>query len=345
SALGSPKCREETVAAGAELRLVPERPPLGWVRLDWRVIPDRGNQHRILTADRNKSRVSSSSSFLGRAFYNAENLSLWITRVTTADSGVYKADFQAPSGSVVSICFHVSVWEPLGQLLLEANVLHKEQDRCNLSLLCSVPGASNLSYSWSCTGGPLGTLKPQPQLELQVLGDTDPTVCACNASNPVSWSKATTDVTAACHSATGFLDILPWWAVALILLLVLAIFIAVIVTCHWCRKRRQDPPAGQAEQPMTVYEEVGKPRTGQPPPRNGTSETTMGEVTIYASITKAQGPSRPPDPECCTIYTTIQPSRKLPRCLTAGSPSASQPPSVKKKRLDPALVSTAYTEV
>ncbi|XP_010084050.1 PREDICTED: CD48 antigen-like, partial [Pterocles gutturalis] len=83
------------------------------------------------------------------------------------------------------------------------------------------------------------------------------------------------------------------------------------------------------EQTPTVYEEVGRARTRQDP--NGTSEATAGGNTIYAVIcTKTQGSSRPPDPGSCTIYSTIQPTRKS---------------SSLKKKLDPALVSTAYVEV
>lgn len=59
-----------------------------------------------------------------------------------------------------------------------------------------------------------------------------------------------------------------------------------------------------------------------------------------------------PRPLCGGAETWIpsvrQPGAGFPvpmRCLMAGSRSAPQPSSVKKKRLDPALVSTAYVEV
>ncbi|KAM6330905.1 natural killer cell receptor 2B4-like [Alca torda] len=296
---------------------------------------DTGVQHRILTADRNKDVQLPDSPFSGRAFFQQESLSLWISWVDTADSGVYRAEFEDAAGAFTPLCFRVRVWEPVPPPRLETRVLQREQDRCNLSLLCTVPGAdANVSYSWSCTGDPLGALERQPQLHLQVRGDTSATICRCNASNPVSWASASAELAAACHHATAVLfDIVPWWAVAVSLLLVLVISVIIAVTCYRWRKQRKDglaDPPGHVEPSMTVYEEVGKAQTGQEPPRNGTSGAAVGGNTIYAVITKAQGPSRSPEPESCTVYALIQPSRKSP--------------SLKKKRLDPALVSTAYVE-
>ncbi|XP_014814025.1 PREDICTED: natural killer cell receptor 2B4-like [Calidris pugnax] len=374
---GSPKCQEKAVAAGGELRLVLEKPLQGWVKVEWRVRLAMGEQHRILTADGSKSSQPSNSPFLGRAFFHPENLSLLIPRVTTADSGLYRAEFEHTNGNVTSQSFCVSVWEPVAQPLLNTCILHREQDRCNLSLLCTVPGATNVSYSWSCTGGHPGALGHQPQLDLQLLGDSAPMVCLCNATNPLSWSTATIDVTAVCFStgpvsnvavghqlqldlqllgdsdsmvclcnatnplswSTATIDVtavchpapgLPSWAVAVILLLALAISVAIAAICYRQKKRRKDPPSGQGEQILTVYEEVGKTRTGQAPPQNRTSQATVEGNTIYAVVTKTQGPSHRQEPETCTVYSMIQPSKR--------------PPSLKRKRLDRALVSTAYVE-
>ncbi|KAF1435708.1 hypothetical protein FQV24_0003086, partial [Spheniscus mendiculus] len=72
--------------------------------------------------------------------------------------------------------------EPVRQLHVDTRILHWEQGRCNLSLVCTVAGASNVSYNWSCTGGSPGALEHQPWLHLQVHGDADPAVCCCNAS-------------------------------------------------------------------------------------------------------------------------------------------------------------------
>ncbi|XP_074422457.1 natural killer cell receptor 2B4-like isoform X3 [Larus michahellis] len=333
---GSPECREQAVSAGGELRLLPEKPLQGWIKVVWRVRLDTGLKQWILKAEKDKDAELADGPFSGRALFQWESLSLRISRVSTADSGVYRAEFEDAAGALTVLSFRVWVWEPIPQPRLETRVLQREQNRCNLSLLCTVPGAdANVSYSWSCSGDPLGALEHQPRLHLQVLGDTKATVCRCNASNPVSWGTASADLAAACrHTAPGLFDIVPWWAVAVSLLLALLISVAIAVTCYRWRKRREDglaAPLGDVEPSMTVYEEVGKAQTGQGPPRNETSEAAVGGNTIYAVITKAQGPSRSPEPESSTIYSLIQPSRKSP--------------SLKKKRLDPALVSTAYVEV
>ncbi|KAM6190450.1 natural killer cell receptor 2B4-like [Sarcoramphus papa] len=289
SALGPPECREEAVSADGTLQLQPEKPPQGWAKVEWRARLEAGYQQRILTAERDKAAPPSKGVFSGRADFQQETLSLRIRPVSTADSGVYRADFEDTSGLVTALCFRVSVWEPVGQPRLEARILHWEQGWCNLSLVCTVPGAGNVSYNWSCSGDPLGALEHRPWLRLQVPGDADPTVCCCNASNPVSWSTASTDVAEACRAVAP----------------------------------------GHVQQMLTVYDEVGKARTGRDP--HGTSEATVGGNTIYAVVcTRTQGPSHPQEPESCTIYSTIQPTRKSP--------------SLKRKRLDPALVSTAYVE-
>lgn len=93
--------------------------------------------------------------------------------------------------------------EPIGQPQLEVRVLQQEQGWCNFSLLCSVPGAADVSYSWSCDGEPLGH-----ENVLRVHGDTEPRTYICNASNPVSWNTASIDpVTACLPLATGLWDV------------------------------------------------------------------------------------------------------------------------------------------
>ncbi|NXS39785.1 CD244 protein, partial [Balaeniceps rex] len=348
SALGCPECQEQAVSANGALQLLPEKPPQEWARVEWRVL-GTGYQQRILTAEKNKTALPPKGRFSGRAVFHQEPLYLWISPVSTADSGVYRAEFEDTSGVFTILCFCVSVWEPIHLTHLEARILHREQGRCNLSLVCTVPGAVNVSYNWSCTGDPLGALERQPWLHLQVHEDADPTVCLCNVSNPVSWRVVSTDIAVACSlpffspSSPGTFNIVPWWAVAVLLGLALAISVA-LVTRYWWRKQGKDPPGGHLEQTLTIYEEVGKAQTGRDP--NRTSEATVGGNTIYAVVcTKTQGPSHPQEPENCTIYSMVQPRRKVRLlCRDPGSRSAPQSPSLKRKRLDPALVSTAYVE-
>ncbi|XP_054662522.1 natural killer cell receptor 2B4-like isoform X2 [Grus americana] len=206
-AQGPSECQERPVSVGGTLQLQPEKPPERWIKLTWRVRSDGGDQHWILRAEKNKSVQYSRVPVSGRAGFQEETVSLCISLVRPADSGVYWAEFEDTSGSVTHQCFWVSVWDPVGQPRLEAHILHQEQSWCNLSLHCTMPNTGNVSYNWSCTGDPPAALGHQPRLQLQVRGDTDPTVCCCNVSNLVSWSMASTDVVAACHSAASGLSL------------------------------------------------------------------------------------------------------------------------------------------
>ncbi|XP_030329864.1 natural killer cell receptor 2B4-like isoform X2 [Strigops habroptila] len=326
---GPPECWEQAVSANGTLELLPKKPMREWARVKWRVGPGAESYQLILMARRNKSASVPKGSFSGRAVFQEEPLSLRISPVHAADAGHYEAEFEDPSGVVITRCFSVSVWEPLQPPHLETRVLHQERGWCNLSLLCTAPGAGPVSYSWSCTGDAAGAPEPWPRLHRQVHADADPTVCGCNVSNPASWSTANTSISAACRAAAaGLSSLIPGWAVA-VAVLALAISIALVITFCWRRKRGKDPPAGHIEPTLTVYEEVGKAQTGRDPSATR-DEATLGENTIYAVISKTQGPSLPREPESRTIYSRLQPSRKSP--------------SLRRKRLDPALISTAYVE-
>uniref|UniRef100_A0A663DPB3 Natural killer cell receptor 2B4 immunoglobulin domain-containing protein n=1 Tax=Aquila chrysaetos chrysaetos TaxID=223781 RepID=A0A663DPB3_AQUCH len=204
------------------------KPPQGWTKVTWRVRLDAGYQQRILTVEKNKADLFSNSTFFGRAVFQQETFSLQISPVSTADSGVYEAEFEDTSGTLTTRCF-----QPVHSLHLETHVLDREQGWCNLSLVCTVSGAGNVSYSWSCSGDPRGALEHQSWLHLEVHGDAGPTICRCNVSNPVSWSTDSTNITVASCQAVA--------SVAVSLGLALAISIALIVTCNWRRKRAKDP--------------------------------------------------------------------------------------------------------
>ncbi|XP_009979165.1 PREDICTED: natural killer cell receptor 2B4-like, partial [Tauraco erythrolophus] len=236
-------------------------------------------------------------------------------------SGVYRAEFEDAHGLVTVLCFCVSVWEPVRQPHLETLILHQEQGSCNVSLDCTLPGASNVSYSWSCSGDALGALEHQPRLHLWVHADADPTICSCNVSNPVSWSTASTNVVAPCRAAvSGLFSTFVGWLVAA--LIVAAIFVAfIVIYCRW-RKRGRDAlgglSPGHGDQSLTVYEEVGRARPSQD--SNGTG-------------------TQPPSGARKLHHLRHGPDHQ------EGSPSAPQSPSLRRKRLDRALISTAYAEV
>uniref|UniRef100_A0A669QSP5 Ig-like domain-containing protein n=1 Tax=Phasianus colchicus TaxID=9054 RepID=A0A669QSP5_PHACC len=305
--------------------------------IEWRVALETEPRQRILVSVKDKVKHTNSS-FSKRATFQWEPLSLQISAVTQADSGNYSAIIENRDGSVLTKCFHVSVWEPVGSPHLETRVLQQDEERCSLQLSCTVPGASAVSYSWSRDREPLGN-----QSVLEVPEDVQPGLYVCNVSNPASWSIARIDTATAC-TQTGLFGAIPWWAVMVVLVLAVCI---VGSTTYWCwRRRRKDSPAEHTEPSLTVYEEVGKARTGREP--NGNSEAHIVGNTVYAVVNpKGQRPRSPQKPESCTIYSTVQPRMKQPPTpsLRADPHFASQSPSFKRKKLDRALVSTAYMEV
>ncbi|XP_067169415.1 natural killer cell receptor 2B4 [Apteryx mantelli] len=319
-------CENVAVAVGDELRLVPEKLMPLWESIDWRVRWDRGGQLRILTAKKNRVQRPPGSPLNQRAVFQRDTLSLCISDVTKADSGIYSVHFENTSDFEVSRNFCVSVLAPVGRPALEAHVAHSERGWCNLSLACAVPGADNITYGWSRAGVAPEALGHQPVLQLWLRGDANGTVYLCNASNAVSWATASTDVSALC-SPPEFFTMELWWMLAAALGLLLGVTALVLILVRRCRRR--PGPAGNAEQPLTVYEEVGKAQPSRD--RNGSSEATRTGNTIYTTVcSKTLGPGRLREPESCTIYATVQPSKRSP--------------SVKRKRIDPSLTSTAYAE-
>uniref|UniRef100_A0A8B9BI53 Ig-like domain-containing protein n=1 Tax=Anser brachyrhynchus TaxID=132585 RepID=A0A8B9BI53_9AVES len=253
-------CEDRAVPAGGELRLLPKEPPPAWAVFEWRAVLDSGTRLVIMRATKNEVRYFKGP-FSGRATFLPATLSLSISPVTQADSGKYSADFESLSGSNISQCFRVSVWEPVVQPHLQVRILQQEQGWCNISLLCSVPGAANVSYSWSHNGAPLGHGNVLP-----VHGDSEPRTYVCNVSNPASWSTASIDTATVC---------LPPPAVAgtswpycrtkgVLSLLVLGSLVAAVVITH-VLTRQQDASQAVAS-PSQSTGPPGKGLTSSPTP-------------------------------------------------------------------------------
>ncbi|XP_027766340.1 natural killer cell receptor 2B4, partial [Empidonax traillii] len=203
SGRGAQECLERAVSTSGELELLPERgehfPPFPreWKSVEWKVRRGEGKWKRILTAWKDGRVSYTGGSFPGGVVFQPETLSLRISPVREEDKGVYKVEFEDPSGIVTHLSFCVSVWDPIPWADLQAQTLPWEQGWCNISLSCSVPAPGNVSYVWKCSGDPPGALgHPQPRLFLQVPVDGGATICLCNVSNPVSWSSASADIVA-----------------------------------------------------------------------------------------------------------------------------------------------------
>ncbi|XP_074385617.1 natural killer cell receptor 2B4-like isoform X7 [Zonotrichia albicollis] len=353
---GSPECRNPAVSRpvteGASLCLVPEKIPLEWTEMHWKRDINSGERLRILTAPRDGSASYPKGPFHGRVKFHPGNLSLCISPVRRDDNGVYWAEFES-SKVIQSRCIRVSVWDPVPEPELKSQILQRDRGRCHLSVLCSSPG--NVSYSWACTGDgpePIPGQIPEPipgQIPGQIQGQipepipnspsrllrslpagADPQICLCNVSNPAGWSAARAALT--CPEISGNFSL---WALlagagagAVGLLLLLVGF------CCWWRKRRKNSregtPGTAPEQELTVYATVGEKKPRQDPARTG--EATQEGATIYAVVTPrtVEHPRHYEEPVNFTIYSTVQFDHR--------------PSSIKRKRLDRSLVSTAYLE-
>ncbi|XP_050571785.1 SLAM family member 9-like [Cygnus atratus] len=191
-------------------------------------------------------------SFSGRSTFFPETLSLSISPVTQADSGNYSADFETESGFGPHQRFCVSVWKPVSRPNLQVRMLQQEQGWCNISLLCSVPGAAANTYSWSHDGAPLGHGNV-----LSVRGDSEPRTYVCNASNPVSWSTASIDTATVCLPPGADVSWRYCRTKGVLSLLVLGSLVAAVVITHvltW----QQDTSQAVA----SLSQSTGPPRKG-----------------------------------------------------------------------------------
>ncbi|XP_023797627.1 uncharacterized protein LOC111939578, partial [Cyanistes caeruleus] len=325
---GSPECRDQAVLTGESLCLEPEQPPWEWTELQWRVKMDSGGRERILTATRTGHVSCANGSFHGRVEFHPGILSLCVSPTLRRDSGTFLAEFGNSSGIFVR-CFRVAVLDPVQQPRLEFRVLARDPGWCLLSLLCSSPG--NVSYSWECPGEPPESPESSPKspelspkspssLTRRIPEDAEPQICLCNVSNALGWGVARASLT--CPGIPGNFG--PWIAAAVAVGLILLLAGSV---CCWKRKKnsREEPPAAPPEQPLTIYAEVGERKPRQDP-------AGSSEATVYALVTPRtlEHPRQQEEAGNFTVYSTVQFGRR--------------PSSTKRKRLDRALVSTAYLE-
>ncbi|XP_014117378.1 PREDICTED: uncharacterized protein LOC106628771 [Pseudopodoces humilis] len=360
---GSPECRDRAVPAGGSLCLELEEPPWEWTELQWRVKMDSGGRERILTAYRNGHVTYPNGSFHGRAEFQLGILSLCVSPAAGGDSGTFLAEFWN-SSRIFRRCFRVAVLDPIQEprlesrilardpgwcLLspypiqeprLESRILARDPGWCLLSLLCSSPG--NVSYSWECPGEPpeppefpeLSPKSPElspeslespSRLTRRVPEDAEPQICLCNVSNAAGWGAARAPLT--CPGIPGNFG--PWIAAAVAVGLILLLAGS---GCCWKRSKnsREEPPGAPPEQPLTIYAEVGERKPRQDPA--GSSEAAREGATVYAVVAPRtlEHPRHQEESGNFTVYSTVQFGRR--------------PPSTKRKRLDRALVSTAYLE-
>nr|XP_042699181.1 natural killer cell receptor 2B4-like isoform X2 [Chrysemys picta bellii] len=322
-------CKEMEVAviAGESVQLLPVELLEPWAEMTWEVTLDSGETYGIVTFNKGEPPDHGSSPhFINRVTFHPENLSLQIDPVKKSDSGLYTLIIDTGGGRENRTKFRVSVFDRVRQPNIMVLSAHAELGQCNVTLSCSVPGADRVTYGWS-----RGTSwipsdwdhqlhGHQSLLHVVINANSSDVFYRCNARNRASWATNTVDVKLLCDSpATDFFQKVPLWAIvaAGLGLLLLLTTLALIFLCKHRKKQRSSK---DGDPPLTIYEEVedARPRRNA----NGHAQSRIEGNTIYAEINCS------PQVGDFTVYASVQ-----------------RPPSVKRKKINPSLISTIYTEV
>ncbi|CAM5174736.1 unnamed protein product [Eretmochelys imbricata] len=322
-------CKEMEVAtiAGESVQLQPVKLPEHWAEITWKVALDSTETYRLVTFNKKEPHdLGSAPQFINRVTFHHENLSLQIDPVNKSDSGLYTLEVDPGGGRVNITKFHVSVFDRVQQPNLTVLSAHQELGQCNITLSCSVPGADTVSYSWSQGMSRILSDRDrqlpgyQSLLHVVINADSGDVFYRCNASNRASWEADTVDVKPLCNSpATDFFQKVPLWAIVaagLGLLLLLTTLTVIFL----CKHRKKRSSCKDGDPPLTLYEEVEDSCTRRH--ANGNAQGRTVGNTIYAEINcnlKAAD---------FTVYAAVQ-----------------RPSSVKKKKINPSLISTIYMEV
>ncbi|XP_067416397.1 natural killer cell receptor 2B4 [Emydura macquarii macquarii] len=328
-------CKETEVAAiaGKSVQLQPVRLPEPRGEIIWKVRLDSAVTYRILTFNESKLELGAASHFTKRVTFHNETLSLLIDPVQKSDSGLYSLVIDIGGGREDIRKFRLSVFDQVGKPNLTLLSAHLEPGHCNVTLSCSAPGADNITYSWSRGTSLILPVRVLPSHEHQSLlqvvinADSSDASFTCKASNQVSWDVNTVDVKTPCSSpATAptpgvmrqdIFDVVPLWVLVTGVGVLLLLVLSLIFLCKHRKKKRKCKDVDQA---LTIYEEVNDVRTRRN--SNRTAQSRIVGNTIYAEVT-----SNLPMTDV-TVYAAVQ-----------------RPRSIKKQKIDPALLSTIYMEV
>ncbi|XP_074979085.1 natural killer cell receptor 2B4 isoform X2 [Caretta caretta] len=320
-------CKEMEVAAiaGESVQLQPVKLPEHWAEITWRVALGSTETYRLVTFNKKEAHdLGSAPHFIDRVTFHHENLSLQIDPVNKSDSGLYILEVDPGGGRVNITKFNVSVFDRVRQPNLTVLSAHQELGQCNITLSCSVPGADTVSYSWSQGMSRILSDRDhqlpgyQSLLHVVINADSGDVFYRCNASNRASWEADTVDVKPLCNSpATDFFQKVPLWATVAA---GLGLLLTTLTLIFLCKHRKKRSSCKDGDPPLTLYEEVEDSRTRRH--ANGNAQGRTVGNTIYAEINcnlKAAD---------FTVYAAVQ-----------------RPSSVKKKKINPSLISTIYMEV
>ncbi|XP_028810819.1 uncharacterized protein LOC114764972 [Denticeps clupeoides] len=136
------------------------------------------NGKKMVEWHKMRQQISEYSQFKNRTQLNTDTGDVTVTRVTTADSGLYKAEISI-GGQIETFTQQVEVIDPVCNTSISCN-----KTGSTVTLVCEADGHL-LSYSWS---GP-GLQNPENRSQIQISRENLGSSYTCVVKNPVSEEK------------------------------------------------------------------------------------------------------------------------------------------------------------
>ncbi|XP_045154393.1 natural killer cell receptor 2B4 isoform X2 [Echinops telfairi] len=230
-----------------------------------------------------------------------KDLTLFINASQRQDSGIYYLDVTLNSGKINSSQFHVTIFDHVEKPHLQEQEETLVNGMCQVTLSCSVSKDENVSYAWYRGSELIQTSRNRTYRVEQIDVGVSHTY-TCNVSNPVSWANHTLSFTQGCQNAHQKSTFLLYPMIIMVLLFIL--FSGTLTYFYVCKRKRKQP-RHNAEECLTVYEDINNLRVGT-----------------------NQEQEQHPSGEGSTIYTRLQPQ-----------------PESEVKNQSPSFNSTIYDKV
>ncbi|KAJ8377187.1 hypothetical protein SKAU_G00077670 [Synaphobranchus kaupii] len=235
-----------------------------------------------------KNTMTINPNFTGTLTMNDETGALNISNLREEDSGEYDFSGIASAQTIPPKNVQLQVYERIVSVQVISQVNNStDSGSCNITLICSVNGGSQVALSWSRNGQNVAgvenrtTLTAPPTLTEEIY--------VCTATNPIS-SQSNSVTVRPCRDISNYLKYIAAGGGGL---LVVAM---VVITLMSVRKKSK---TGEAEEDGTVYAEVGdiaqKPSVYSQSPH-------PGDINTCYDVIKGTGSPTAPS----TVYDTVK---------------------------------------
>ncbi|XP_042283978.1 uncharacterized protein LOC121908209 isoform X2 [Thunnus maccoyii] len=276
------------------------------------------NNHNVVRLSPDKKTIISSS-YVGRAEFSLQNLSLLLNNVQQNDSGDYTASIIGANNQRLAE-YKVKIQDPVSPVNLLVDSVSNSTESCNLTVSCNTE-RSNISSTFRCDdqtcnqrGGEQSKVTTSGfTLRVYLLNDS----IFCNHSNQVSWTKDLKKIRTLCplNTATNGNPTIGSWIGIVVSCLVVSLCICFGlfkgITIYHQQKRKKTcentiyavPQGIEAAQPLnqnatenasgcTTYSTVG---ISTRPTRSTESNNITLPETIYSQINFAQSSNHHPE--------------------------------------------------